>query len=80
MIPAAHQLFRLHTRQVITRSFNFDCKDKTCRPGYLSYRDCGFMYFPDKVFLPLLREIDDVAKLIVNFSGLKQEGDNLIKV
>ena len=57
-----------------------NCKDKTTIPGYMCYRDRGFMYFPDKVFLPLLREVDDVIKHIVNFDGLKQEGDNLIKV
>ena len=57
-----------------------NCKDKTSIPGYLCYCDRGFMYFPDKVFLPLLQEFDSVVKLVVNFNGLKQEGDNLIKV
>ena len=53
-----------------------NCKDKTTIPGYLHYRDRGFMYFPDKLFLPLLRKIDSVVKVVVNFNGLKQEGDN----
>ena len=57
-----------------------NCKDKTNVTGYLRYRDQGFMYFPDEVFLPLLREVDSVVKSVVNFDGLKQEGDNLIKV
>jgi len=57
-----------------------NCKDKTAIPGYLCYRDRRYMYFPDKVFLPLLQKIDTVVKLAVNFDSLKQEGDNLIKV
>ena len=57
-----------------------NCKDKTNVPRYLHYRDHGFMYFPDNVFLPLLREVDSVVKNVVNFDGLKQEGNNLIKV
>ena len=39
----------------------------------------GYMYFPDPVFLPLLREIDTSVKEVVNFDGL-QQGDNMIKV
>ena len=57
-----------------------NCKDKTNVPGYLRYRDHEFMYFPEKEFFPLLREVDTVVKTVVNFNGLKQEGDNLIKV
>ena len=57
-----------------------NCKDKTNVPGYLRYRDHGFMYFPEKEFFPLMREVDTVVKTVVNFNGLKQEGDNLIKV
>jgi len=54
-----------------------NCKDKTNVPGYLRYWDRGFMYFPDKVFFLLLREVDTVVKAVVNFDGLKKEGDNL---
>ena len=35
-------------------------KDKSCIPGYLQYRDRGFLYFPDPVFIPYLREVDTV--------------------
>ena len=57
-----------------------NCKDKTNVPGYLHYREHGFMYFPEKEFLPLLREVDAVVKTVGNFNGLKQEEHNLIKV
>ena len=52
-------------------------KDKTKIPGYLQYRDGGF---PDAKFLPFLRNVDTVVKELVNANGLKQEGENLIKV
>lgn len=38
------------------------------------------MYFPDAKFLPFLRNVDTVVKGIVKLNGLKQEGENLIKV
>jgi len=55
-------------------------KNKTNIPQYLSYRDRGYMYFPDAVFLPFLRDLDTVVTEIVNLDGLKKEGDKLIKV
>lgn len=55
-------------------------KDKTNIPQYLSYRDRGYMYFPDAVFLPFIRDVDTSVKEVVNLNGLKQEGENLIKV
>ena len=54
-------------------------KDKSCIPGYLQYRDRGFLYFPDPVFLPYLHEIDTVLKKVVNLKGLNEHGDELIK-
>jgi len=38
------------------------------------------MYFPDAVFLPFSRNVDTLVTEIVNLDGLKQKGDNLIKV
>ena len=55
-------------------------RDKTNIPDYLKYRDRGYMYFPDQVFICFLRDLDSAIKEIVNADGLQQEGDNLIKV
>ena len=55
-------------------------KDKTKIPGYLQYRDRGYMYFPDANLLPCIKEIDTMVKKIVNLDGLQQKGDDLIKV
>ena len=46
-------------------------KDKTNIPQYLSYRDRGYMYFPDAAFLPFIRELDTLVTEIVNLDGLK---------
>ena len=55
-------------------------KNKTNISDYLNYRDRGYMYFPDQVFICFLRDLDSTIKEIVNVDGLQQEGDNLIKV
>ena len=55
-------------------------KDKSCIPGYLKYRDRGYMYFPDPIFIPYLREVDTVLKQVVNSKGLDEHGTDLIKV
>lgn len=55
-------------------------KDKVNVPSYLKYRDQGYMYSPDPILIPFLRELDTAVKEIVNLDGLHQEGDNLIKV
>ena len=55
-------------------------KDKSDIPGYLQYRDEGFMYFPHKVFIPFLQKIDTKVKSLVNVKSLNEHGDNLIKV
>ena len=48
--------------QKITILQAVNIKDKSSIPGYLQYRDRGFLYFPDPVFLPYLREVDAVLK------------------
>ena len=55
-------------------------KDKSSIPGYLKYRDRGFMYFPHPIFIPFLQEVDQVLKVVVNSKGLNEHGDDLIKV
>ena len=55
-------------------------KDKSSIPGYLKYRDRGFMYFPDPSFISFIREIDTVLKQVINAKGLNEHGDELIKV
>ena len=49
-------------------------KDKSDIPGYLQYRDRGFMYFPHKVFIPFLQKIDTKVKLLVNIESLMSMG------
>ena len=68
----------LSQKIIILQAINV--KDKSCIPGYLQYRDRGFLYFPDPVFIPYLREVDVVLKEVVNSKGLNEYGDELIKV
>ena len=69
-----------YERSAFSGNININSKDKTNIPKYLSYRDRGYMYFPDAVFLPFLRKVDTFVTEIVNLDGLKQKGNNLIKV
>ena len=66
--------------QKITVLQAINTKDKSCIPGYLKYRDRGYMYFPDPLFVPYLREVDKVLKQVVNSKGLNEHGADLIKV
>lgn len=65
--------------QKITILQAINVKDKSCIPGYLQYRDRGFLYFPDPVFIPYLHKVD-VLKEVVNSKGLNKYRDELIKV
>ena len=64
----------------ITILHTINNKDKSTIPAYLQYRDKGFMYFPDIAFIPFFRAVDDCVKKVVNEKGLKENGDELIKV
>ena len=55
-------------------------KDKSDIPGYLKYQDCGYMYFPHKVFIPFLEQVDTSLKKVVNPTSFNEHGCNLIKV
>ena len=55
-------------------------KDNSSIPGYLKYRDRGFMHFPHPIFIPFLQEVDQVLKVVVNSKALNEHGDDLIKV
>lgn len=55
-------------------------KDKSTIPAYLSYRDKGFLYFPDTSLIPFLHNFDDTLKEVVNEEGFHKHGDNLVKV
>lgn len=57
-----------------------NCKDKSCIPGYLQYRDKGYMYFPHSSFIPFLRDLDELLKKVLNDEGFKNHGADLIKV
>ena len=50
-------------------------------PEYLQYRDKGHMYYsPDPSFIPFFRAADECVKSIVNEKGIKNHGDQLMKV
>lgn len=55
-------------------------KDKSDIPGYLKYQDRGYMYFPHKVFIPFLQQVDTSLKKVVNPTSFNEHGGNLIKV
>ena len=55
-------------------------KDKSCIPGYLQYRDKGYMYFPQSSLIPFFRNFDGVLKEVVNEDGFHKHGADLIKV
>lgn len=39
-------------------------KYKSDIPDYLKYQDCGFLYFPHKVFIPFLKKVDQAYNSI----------------
>ena len=45
-------------------------KDKISIPSYLKYRDQGYMYSPDPILLPFLRELDTAVEQTVNLDAL----------
>ena len=55
-------------------------KDKSDIPGYLKYQGHGFMYFPHKVFIPFLQQIDASVKQVINPTSFSKHGSSLIKV
>lgn len=55
-------------------------KDKSSIPGYLQYRDKGYMYFPQSSLIPFFRNFDGVLTEVVNEVGFRKHGDDLIKV
>ena len=42
---------------------------------YLKCRDQGYMYFPDISFIPLIRQVDEVVKQVVNEEKMGDGGD-----
>ena len=55
-------------------------KDESDIPKYLQYQDRGFMYFPHKMFIPLLQKTRHRFKKFVNIESFNKHGNNLIKV
>ena len=55
-------------------------KEKSSMPQYLQYRDNGYMYMPNTVFVPFFRAIDNCIKEVVNEHGFHEHGDDMIKV
>lgn len=55
-------------------------KQKCDMPKYLQYRDRGYMYTPHISFIPFFREVDNRIKEVINPTGFKEHGDELVKV
>jgi len=55
-------------------------KDKSDIPGYLQYRDKGYMYFPQTSLISFFRNFDTAVKEVVNEDGFREHGDDIIKV
>ncbi len=51
--------------------------DKAHVPRSLLYRDRGFMYFPDSLFI---RSVDLKVKAIASEQGIRQHGKNIIDI
>ena len=45
-------------------------------PFSLQYRNRGFMYFPDRPFLPFIKSVDQTVKSVAN-EGIKQHGKHI---
>ena len=59
---------------------SINTKNKAGMPDYLKYRDKGYMYSPDPMFIPFFRAVDECIKSVVNEKGFKEHGDQLVKV
>jgi len=66
--------------QEITILQAINTKDKSKIPEYLKYRDRGYMYFPHISFVPLIRQVDEVVKQVVNEKKMGEDGGDIIKV
>ena len=55
-------------------------KDKSDIRGYLKYQDCRFMYFPNKVFIQFLQNVDVSVKQVIKPTSFSEHESNLIKV
>ena len=64
----------------ISRLQAINTKDKLDIPDYLKYQDRGYMYFPHKVFIPFLQQVDLNVKKVVNPTSFNKHGGDLIKV
>ena len=54
--------------------------DKSHVPSSLQYRDWGFMYFPDRPFLPFIKSVDKIVESVPNEEGIKQHGKHIIEI
>ena len=57
-----------------------ECQDKSAIPASLQYRDSGHIYFPDPVFLPYLKAVDNCILEVTNQQSLEKHGKNLVEV
>lgn len=57
-----------------------ECQDKSIIPANLQYRDRGHMYFPDPLFLPFLKAVDNCILEVTNQQSLEKHGKNLVEV
>jgi hypothetical protein len=54
--------------------------DKSHVPASLQYRDRGFIYFPDRPFLPFIKSVDQTVKSVANEEGIKHHGKHIIEI
>ena len=57
-----------------------ECTDKSVIPASLQYRDRGHMYFPDPLFLPFLKAVDNCILEVTNPQSFEKHGKNLVEV
>ena len=54
-------------------------KNKAGIPNYLKFHDRGYMYFPHKLLILFLRNVDSVVRKVVNPRGFQEYGDDLVR-
>ena len=56
------------------------CTDKSLIPDSLRYRNRGHMYFPDPIFLPFLKAVDNIVHKFTNKQSFEKHGKALVEV
>ena len=64
---------------VLQKSSIHKPEDKSDVPGYLKYRDNGYMYFPCIELVPFLKAVDISTKENCNDTNFRKHGSELLK-